>query len=56
MPTDLTDRLGHSDIRRSLRIGNMRVARQRAWALIFVLEDAFAVLRGAGLPPVPATH
>lgn len=51
VPVDLIDRLGHSDIRRSLRTGNMRVARQRAWALIFVLEDAFAVLRDAGLSP-----
>lgn len=51
VPADLIDRLGHSDIRKSLRTGNMRLARQRAWALIFVLEDAFAVLRDAGLSP-----
>ena len=41
MPVDLIDRLGHSDIRRSLHTGNMRAARQRAWALILVVEDAF---------------
>lgn len=51
VPADLIDRLGNSDIRRSLRTCNSRVARQRAWALVLLLEDAFAVLRDAGLTP-----
>ncbi|XKG96927.1 tyrosine-type recombinase/integrase [Pelagibacterium halotolerans] len=48
---DLIDRLGNSDIRRSLRTCNKRVARQRAWTLILVIEEAFAVLRDARLSP-----
>jgi integrase len=48
---DLVDRLGCSDIRRSLRTSNMRVARQRAWALIVGIEEAFAKIRSSGLPP-----
>ncbi|WP_172125265.1 DUF6538 domain-containing protein [Devosia sp. 919] len=51
VPVDLIDRLGSSDIRRSLRTCNARVARQRAWALILVVEEAFAILRNAGLTP-----
>lgn len=51
VPVDLADRLGSTDIRRSLRTCNARVARQRAWALVLVVEDAFAVLRDAGLTP-----
>jgi hypothetical protein len=51
VPVDLTDRLGSSDIRRSLRTCSARMARQRAWALILVVEDAFAVLRDAELSP-----
>lgn len=51
VPVDLIDRLGSSDIRRSLRTCNARVARQRAWSLVLLLEDAFAVLRDAGLTP-----
>lgn len=50
VPADLIDRLGRSDIR-SLRTCNVRVARRRAWALTLVVEDAFAVLRDAGLSP-----
>lgn len=51
VPVDLIDRLGGSDIRRSLRTCNARVARQRAWTLVLLIEDAFAVLRNAGLTP-----
>ncbi|WMT91956.1 DUF6538 domain-containing protein [Pelagibacterium sp. H642] len=51
VPVDLIDRLGSSDIRRSLRTCNKRMARQRAWTLILVVEEAFAVLRDAGLTP-----
>lgn len=51
VPAGLTDRLGRSDIRRSLRTSNKRVARQRSWTLILVIEDAFAVLRDAELTP-----
>jgi len=51
VPADLIDRFGRSDIRRSLRTCNMRVARLRAWALTLVVEDASAVLRDAGLSP-----
>ncbi|WP_332719504.1 DUF6538 domain-containing protein [Pelagibacterium mangrovi] len=51
VPADLIDRLGRSDIRRSLRTCNKRMARQRAWTLILVVEEAFAVLRDAGLTP-----
>jgi hypothetical protein len=51
IPVDLIDRLGPTDIRRSLRTCNGRVARQRAWALILVVEEAFAILRDAGLSP-----
>lgn len=49
VPVDLIDRLGSSDIRRSLRTCNARVARQRAWTLVLLIEEAFAVLRDAGL-------
>lgn len=49
VPVDLIDRLGSSDIRRSLRTCNARVARQRAWTLALLIEEAFAVLRDAGL-------
>jgi hypothetical protein len=51
IPADLVDRLGCSDIRRSLRTSNMRIARQRAWAFIVRIEEAFAVIRSAGLRP-----
>ncbi|MDF2798310.1 MAG: integrase family protein [Devosia sp.] len=51
VPVDLIDRLGSSDLRRSLRTCNGRVARQRAWTLILLVEDAFAVLRAEGLSP-----
>ncbi|SFV38805.1 Site-specific recombinase XerD [Devosia crocina] len=51
IPVDLIDRLGSSDIRRSLRTCNMRVARQRAWILVLLVEEAFAILRDAGLKP-----
>lgn len=51
VPVDLIDRLGSSDIRRSLRTSNGRLARQRAWTLILLVEDAFAVLRAEGLSP-----
>ena len=51
VPVDLIDRLGRSDIRRSLRTCNLRVAKQRAWSLILLIEDAFAELRAAGFTP-----
>jgi len=51
VPVDLIDRLGDSDIRRSLRTGNALVARQRVWTMVLLVEDAFAVLRGAGMAP-----
>lgn len=51
VPVDLTDRLGCSDIRRSLRTSNVRVARQRAWSLVLVVEDAFETLRRSGVSP-----
>jgi integrase len=51
VPVDLIDRLGNTDIRRSLRTCNKRVARQRAWTLVLLVEEAFAILRDAGLKP-----
>ena len=51
VPGDLLRSLGSSDIRRSLRTGDRRLARKRAWLLMLVIEDAFEALRGAGLRP-----
>ena len=51
VPVDLTDRLGCSDIRRSLRTSNVRVARQRAWSLVLVIEEAVETLRRSGISP-----
>ena len=51
VPADLVHSLGNSDIRRSLHTSNRRMAMRRAWSLMLVVEDAFEVLRSAGLGP-----
>lgn len=51
VPVDLQQSLGNSDIRRTLRTSNRRIATRRAWSLMLVVEDAFEVLRSSGLGP-----
>lgn len=51
VPEDLASGLGETDIRRSLKTSDARLARQRAWSLVLVVEEAFAKLRSAGLAP-----
>jgi len=50
VPGDLTRSLGHSDIRRSLRTSDPRVAMQRAWSLMLVIEECRAVLEATAGP------
>jgi integrase len=51
VPVDLQHSLGNSDIRRTLRTSDRRIAIRRAWSLMQVVEDAFEVLRSSGLGP-----
>lgn len=51
VPVEFAPCLGTTDIRRSLRTSDARVARQRARTLVSVVEEAFETLRSVGLPP-----